>query len=240
MTQDRLRRISRTGLEEFVKCPRCSYLKQAMGLWPPRTPPFTLNLAVDRLLKVEFDRYRSGGEAPPWLAGVLPEVRPFAHPELDAWRDNRRGVIRDWPDAGIRLYGAIDDLWVGADGRVHVVDYKATGSASAVQMDREWHDAYRRQVEVYQWLLRGQGIDVSPTAYFLFCAVDEADEFGGMLRFTPHVVSHEGDDAWVPGTIDAMRRMMESDQMPQPAAACEECQYRRRIRSALLERGWLQ
>ena len=40
--------------------------------------------------------------------------------------------------------------------------------------------------------------------------------------------------------LEAMRRMMDSEEMPAPGAECEECQYRRRIRGALLERGWLQ
>ncbi len=240
MSRSRSKRISRSSLDEFVKCPRCAYLKHALGLWPPSTPPFTLNLAVDRLLKSEFDQGRAQGEVPGWLAGVLPDVKPFAHPDLDAWRDHRRGVVRDRPEAGIQLYGAIDDLWIAPNGQVHVVDYKATGSASAVHMDRKWHDGYRRQVEIYQWLLEGQGLDVSPVGYFLFCAVDGSAEFAGSLRFTPHVVAHRGDVSWVPAAIDAMAAAMEAAEMPRASDECEQCAYRRRIRDALFERGWLR
>jgi hypothetical protein len=39
-----------------------------------------------------------------------------------------------------------------------VVDYKATSKAGEVGLDAEWQGGYRRQVEFYQWLLRGERI----------------------------------------------------------------------------------
>ena len=240
MSAQSVARVSRTGLEEFIRCPRCAYMKYAMDLWPPRSPPFTLNLAVDRLLKAEFDRCREDGGDHPWIVGAAAGARPFVHRDLDAWRDFKRGLARESEEAGVTLYGAIDDLWVGADGAVHVVDYKATASASAVNMEQGWHDAYRRQAEVYQWLLRGQGIKVSSVAYFLFCVVDDDPGFGGALHFTPYVVAYEGSDEWVPGRLAEMSAAMSSDRMPRMADDCESCQYRRAVRGALVERGWLR
>lgn len=233
-------RVSRSGLEEFIRCPRCAYMKYTMGLWPPKGPPFSLNLAVDRLLKDEFDRCRSDGSVHPWLAGLRPAARPFPHTDLDMWRDHRRGLSRTCDESGVLLYGAVDDVWIGEDGSLHVVDYKATASASAVRMSQPWHDTYRRQVEVYQWLLRGHGLPVSDVAYFLFCVVDESRGFGGSLNFTPHVVPYQGSDTWVPRALADMRGALSLAHMPRMAPDCEDCGYRRSIRDALHERGWLR
>ena len=47
-------RISRTKVELYLDCPRCFYLNQRFGIKAPFGPPFTLNTAVDTLLKKEF------------------------------------------------------------------------------------------------------------------------------------------------------------------------------------------
>ena len=48
-------RLSRSRLELFVDCPRCFYLDRRLGTDRPPGFPFTLNSAVDTLLKKEFD-----------------------------------------------------------------------------------------------------------------------------------------------------------------------------------------
>jgi len=38
-----------------------------------------------------------------------------------------------------------------------------------VTLDAEWQDGYKRQMEIYQWLLRQNGLKVSDTGYFVYC-----------------------------------------------------------------------
>ena len=52
---------------------------------------------------------------------------------------------------------AVDDLWLGSDGRVMVADYKATAKAEHVTA-ASLHPAYRRQADVYQYLVAQQGL----------------------------------------------------------------------------------
>lgn len=54
--------LSRTALDSFLKCPRCFYLDRRLGVKPPAGPPFSINSAVDHLLKKEFDHYRALGQ----------------------------------------------------------------------------------------------------------------------------------------------------------------------------------
>ena len=51
-------RLSRSKFSDFLTCKRCFYLDQVKGLKYLDTLPFTLNNAVDALVKKEFDFHR--------------------------------------------------------------------------------------------------------------------------------------------------------------------------------------
>ena len=53
--------ISRSGIDLFIQCPRCFYLDKRLGTGRPPGFPFSLNSAVDALLKKEFDGHRVRG-----------------------------------------------------------------------------------------------------------------------------------------------------------------------------------
>ena len=50
--------LSRTGIDEFLDCPKCFYLKRRLGLAFPKSFPLTLAIATDAILKNEFDEIR--------------------------------------------------------------------------------------------------------------------------------------------------------------------------------------
>ena len=60
-------KISRSKIDLFVECPRCFYLDVRLGVKRVSGPPFTLNNAVDELLKREFDAHRAEGSQHPFL-----------------------------------------------------------------------------------------------------------------------------------------------------------------------------
>ena len=156
--------ISRSKVDLFLQCPRCFWLDVKAKVKQPPGFPFNLNSAVDHLLKNEFDRYRGGSIVPPRLQREGLSLVPAAHPELPRWRHNFTGVRVSHRSTGINFYGAIDDLWVDAHGLHYVVDYKATSKNGEVGLDADWQVSYKRQVEFYQWLLRGQGLTVADRA----------------------------------------------------------------------------
>ena len=99
---------------------------------------------------------------------------------------------------GLTLFGAIDDLWADAAGTLYVVDYKATSKAGEVSLDAEWQGGYRRQVEFYQWLLRGRGLRVSDRAWFVYAnGIRDGGAFDDVLRFRTRVIPYDGNDAWI-------------------------------------------
>ena len=77
-------RLSRSKIDLFVECPRCFYLDNKLGLARPRYPAFTLNVAVDELLKKEFDMHRKQKTAHPLMDTYGIEAVPF--------EDERMGI----------------------------------------------------------------------------------------------------------------------------------------------------
>jgi len=76
-------KISRSGIESFVRCPHCFYQSKRLGIRQPSGPPFSLNSAVDHLLKLEFDIHRAKGEAHPLMTAYGIDAIPYTHKDLD-------------------------------------------------------------------------------------------------------------------------------------------------------------
>jgi hypothetical protein len=77
---------------------------------------------------------------------------------------------------------------------------------------RYWHAGYKRQLEIYQWLLRQNGFQVSPTAYWVYANGDAAaDQFDQTLRFRITVIAYDGRDDWVEPHIMAARECLLND-----------------------------
>lgn len=226
-SSDKPFRISRSKIDLFVECPRCFYVDRRLGTGRPPGYPFNLNSAVDSLLKAEFDAHRAAGTSHPLQKAYGLDAKPAAHAQIDAWRENFKGVEYHHAPTNLVITGAIDDLWIDAEGRYLVVDYKATAKAEPVTaLDQEWQAGYKRQLEIYQWLLRRNGLPVSDTGYFVYCTGrPDADAFDARIDFDIHLIPHEGDDAWVENAVLALHRCLESNEIPAAAEDCDWCRY---------------
>lgn len=220
-------KISRSGLELFADCPRCFYFDKRLGRGRPPGLPFNLNSAVDKLLKREFDDFRQRGRPHPLMTQAGIDAVPYAHPDLEKWRSNFTGIRFEHQPSGFLVYGAVDDLWQSSQGDLIVVDYKATSKAAEItELNEDWHQGYKRQLEIYQWLLRRNGFPVSSTAYWVYANGDStAERFDHMLRFRMSVIPYTGSDAWVEGHIMAARECLEKSVPPLPADDCGYCAF---------------
>ncbi|OQA37834.1 MAG: PD-(D/E)XK nuclease superfamily protein [Parcubacteria group bacterium ADurb.Bin316] len=127
------------------------------------------------------------------------------------------------------IFGAIDDLWQNPQGEYIVVDYKATSKSEEIsELNQTWHEGYKRQMEVYQWLLRQNGYRVSRTGYFVYCN-GNADKkaFDGKLEFDVTLISYEGNDGWVEPKIKEIWQCLNNDKIPAANPDCDYCTYRR-------------
>ncbi|HEX7963445.1 MAG TPA: PD-(D/E)XK nuclease family protein [Candidatus Saccharimonadales bacterium] len=226
-------KVSRSKIELFTQCPRCFWLDVRLKIKRPDGPPFSINKAIDELFKKEFDVYRAKGEPHPIMLEHNLDAVPFAHDKLDDWRETFVGVQYLHTPTNLLVFGGIDDLWVTPDGTVIVVDYKATAKDREVSIDADWQMSYKRQVEVYQWLLRQNGLTVSDTAYFVYTNGRlDLDGFNNRVEFRTKLIPYTGSDAWVEPAVRKMKDCMDGDMPPVGKAAmggvCDFCDYARR------------
>lgn len=232
-------RISRSKIERFVECPRCFYIDRRLGTDRPPGFPFNINSAVDTLLKAEFDTHRLAGTPHPLQRAYGLDAIPARRGEIDDWRENFKGVQYHHAPTNLVITGAIDDLWVDRSGEYIVVDYKATAKKSPVtSIDQGWQIGYKRQMEIYQWLLRRNGLPVSDTGYFVYCTGrPDAEAFDARIDFDINLIPYEGDDGWVEDTIVALHDCLNGDQVPEPGDDCDYCRYVEAVQAVTAEPG---
>lgn len=227
-------RVSRSKIELYLNCPRCFYLDRKLGVAQPPGYPFSLNTAVDTLLKKEFDIHRVRGTTHPLMHTYGIDAVPYQHPQLPAWRDAlRAGIQYLHPPTNLLITGGIDDVWINPAGELLIVDYKATAKDGEVNLDAPWQIGYKRQMEMYQWLFRRNNFRVSRTGYFVYCNGDtDKAAFDGTLEFDVRILPYAGDDGWVEETVGAIHRCLNDTALPQAAPACDYCAYRAAARQA--------
>ncbi|MEK7542311.1 MAG: PD-(D/E)XK nuclease family protein [Patescibacteria group bacterium] len=228
--------LSRSRLENFMKCPRCFYLDRRLGVDQPPGYPFTLNSAVDTLLKKEFDIHRAAGTSHPLFETYGINAVPFVHEKMNEWRDPFRGVQFYHEPSGFLITGGVDDIWMNPQSELHVVDYKATSKNGKVGIDADWQIGYKRQMEVYQWLLLKNEFEVSNTGYFVYVnGKTDAEAFDGKLEFDIKIIPYEGDDSWVEDTLLKARELLSKNEIPEPSPDCEFCLYRKHAQEVQYE-----
>lgn len=221
-------RISRSGIDLFLQCPRCFYLDKRLGTARVPMMPFNLNSAVDELLKREFDINRAAGTAHALMLKHGIDAVPFAHPKMDEWREARTAGARFLHEpSNLLVTGGIDDIWINPRKKLHIVDYKATAKDTEITLDAPWQIGYKRQIEVYQWLFRRLGFDVDEVAYFVYCnGRKNAPAFDFKLEFDVKVIPYIGDDAWVEPALADIKKCLMSPKLPKAAPSCDWCSYR--------------
>lgn len=221
-------KISRSKIDLFIECPRCFYLDRRLGVARPGMPSFTLNNAVDALLKNEFDLLRKEKKTHKLMTKYKVNAIPYDHPDLGVWRDDvKRYEGKTYLHEGTNLMicGIIDDLWQDSQGSLNIVDYKATSTTKAISLEDEYKQGYKRQAEVYQWLFRKGGFMVSDIAYFVFAnAGKNRESFDGKLEFELSIVTYKGDDSWVEPTIYKLKDCLVGS-LPKANENCEHCRY---------------
>lgn len=230
-------KVSRSKIELYKQCPRCFWLDVRLKITRPNSPPFNINKAIDELFKKEFDTYRAKAAPHPIMEEYAVQAVPFMHEKLNDWRETFVGVQALHEPTNLLVFGAVDDLWVSPENEVIVVDYKATAKDKEVDISANWQISYKRQMEVYQWLLRQNNLRVSSTGYFVYTNGRlDMDGFFNKIEFRTKLISYKGDDSWIEPTLIAMKTCMDSDMPPTGdsimGGECEFCAYARQ-RAAL-------
>lgn len=224
-------KLSRSRIENYIQCKRCFYIDRRLGVDKPPGFPFTLNSAVDRLLKKEFDIHRANGTGHPLFAHYKVKAVPMAHKLINVWRDAKQGIQYLHAPTNFLVFGGIDDVWQDEDGKLIVVDYKATAKEAEVNLDAPWQAGYKRQAEIYQWLFRKNGYEVSEIAYFVYCnGRTDRRAFDAKLEFDVKLIPYKGNDSWIDKTLIEMKKLLDANKVPQANPDCDYCLYLENVR----------
>ena len=222
-------KLSRSTVEKFLNCPRCCVLENKYKIRPPSLP-FTLNIAVDNLCKNEFDHFREIQKPHPLFIEHNIEAVPFKHKDLDTWRSNFKGIRYQSIEHNYDFGGAVDDVWQKSNGELIIADVKATSRNNFNWNETfnkyDYAKAYKRQLEMYQWLFRMNGFQVADEAYLVYFNGKKNEKFfNNELKFQPYFIKLKCSTSWVENAIIETVNLLGSNHFPRPSSKCEYCNY---------------
>ncbi len=232
--------VSRSKIDFFLECPQCFYLDRKLGIVRPEMPGWSLNSAVDVLLKNEFDVLREQKKPHPLMVKYRIDAIPFSHPDFPLWRDDnnqRIGASFLHQKTNLNIHGIVDDIWQNTKTQqLYIVDYKSTSTDYPISLDSQYKLGYKRQMEAYQWIFKNLGFNVSDIGYFLFAnATKNRPGFGGKLEFETSIIPYKGSDAWINQAILDIKMVLDSSNIPESSKTCQHCAYRTLINNESLK-----
>jgi len=175
-------------------------------------------MAVDTLLKKEFDDYRAKGEPHPLLLENNIKAKLFPNQDkLNQWRSNFAGIRYYDSELKATIFGAVDDILEFPDGKLSPLDYKSTGSKVPTVYDR-----FQLQMDVYTYLLEKNGFLTPRKGYLAFYIVDKENGFGDRLPFRKELHEIETDPAYVQGLFEEAVAVLRKNT---PPAHRQDCQF---------------
>lgn len=218
--------LSPNSLNLFLECSCCFWLEKKKGIKRPPPYPYALNVAVDVLLKEEFDKYRKKREFHPLLVAYNIPAKLFPNQKLlDEWRNNFKGIRYYDAELDATLFGAVDDILEFSDGRLAPMDYKSTGSKVANVYDR-----FQLQMDIYTFLLEKNGYKTIRKGCLAFYVVDKENGFVDRLPFKKEIHIIDTDPSYVQGLFAEAVAFLRKDA---PPSHSPDCKYGQWLKDAL-------
>ena len=229
--------LSRSKIEDFLACPACFYLEKVKGVPFPSGIPFSLNEATDVLFKRDFDRLRKAKLTHPYLKKIgYGHLIPFEHPELRKWQDSlhfgaegRLNTVHE--STNLKIGGGLDDVFFNTKtNQLHIVDYKSTSQKTEgreVTLNGAWKEGIRRQMDIYVWVLKRKGFDVSNTSFFLYCDGDRFTDYTFLsedkanMQFKITWLPYEVNLSWIEPCLEKLKEFILKSSCPAHKEGCE-------------------
>jgi len=229
--------ISRSRIENFVKCPACFYMIQVEGIEFPSIPGFNINEATDILLKKDFDHYRDKKKPHPFLENnCYSHLIPYQHEHFELWTQSmhfgaKNRMHYDHSATNLRVGGGLDDVWLNVKtNKLHIVDYKSTSQKKdngPINLDDKWKAAYKRQMDLYTWIMLKKGFEVDRVGYFLYCDGDRFTENSflknenAIMEFKITLIPYKTNFTWIEDTLKKISVTLRLNQRPPHTDNCE-------------------
>ena len=225
-------------------------MNRVKGIKFPGIPPFLLNTATDTLLKKDFDAYRQSQTPHPFMQKHgLDHLVPFQHEDFESWtKALQLGFQTYHKKSNLIIGGGLDDVWHNRTAdQLHIVDYKSTATKrnedltalETITLDGHYKNSYKRQMDIYQWIMRHNEFDVSNTGYFVYVNGDQHFQNGMLdkdgdyasMRFAVQLIEYQGNDSWVEDTILEIKECLYQKHCPEHSTSGfgpkgdKQCEY---------------
>jgi len=161
--------FSRMDIELFIECPRCFWLKKKFNIKrPEKIAGGFIGSKYDPLLKRYFDKHRNIKKTPQEIEKYNLSLF-FNLKKLTTWRN--QGIIYFHERHNAVYFGKIDDILVEKTSLVPF-DFKAT-----ISRNFQVYESYKRQLEIYGYLLKQNGEKVSNKGVLYVVKIDIDENF---------------------------------------------------------------
>ena len=225
--------LSRSRVETFLRCKACFWLHQIHKVPPPEIPSFTINSTTDILLKRDADAVRGKSALPLWEQAGLEHIIPFDHEHLNNWTNSLHYGLNDsyfntvHKKTNIKFGGGLDDVYLNTEtDQIHIIDYKSqaqgtrnpdTYEVKPSSLNDPWKIGYKRQMDMYVWVARQKGLNVSNTGYFVYVDAQhkhiegmliDRDPTIAWMKFNASIIPYEADTSWVEPTLVEIKNFL--------------------------------
>ncbi len=229
--------LSRSRIENFIKCPACFFMQQVEGIEFPSMPGFNINEATDVLLKKDFDHYREKKKSHPFLENHgFAHLIPYQHEHFELWTQSmhfgaENRMHYDHLESNIRVGGGLDDVWLNTKtSKIHIVDYKSTSQKKdngPINLNDKWKEAYKRQMDLYVWVMQKKGFDVDEIGFFLYCDGNRftdqifLNDKNAIMEFKMTLIEYKTDLSWIEKTLNNIYGCLRLNERPKHSESCE-------------------
>ena len=208
-------KISRSKIELFLDCPRCFWLEVKKKIKRPEKFTAThLGNKYDPFLKKVFDEYRRQNKKPKELEEFDFELYKD-YQKLEIWR--KKGVEYFHPEHKIIYYGEIDDLLIKENKYLIPFDFKTT-----LSKEFQVYESYKRQLEIYGYLLKKQGEEVLNLGVFYVVRVDINENFEKIEERKIVILENLNYEIY-DEVLEKLKETYFSLQEPEPSENCPFC-----------------
>lgn len=213
--------LSSSSLSIFESCPKCFYNDRNLKLKRPEGIKSGLPIAIDKIIKEQFDAYR--GKLPPSLQGddrlngfVLydaPELKKMQH-----WKSN---PLKMTDENGNTIVGAFDDLLYNpTTDQFAFLDFKSSGKERDEAFGKQY---YQKQIDIYTQFFIEAGRKVADFAVLLFFWPEPSEN--GFIQFKSKPVFLKPEPS---AAVELFRRAMlclDAKIVPPSGEDCEYCKF---------------
>ena len=189
------------------------------------------------MLKKDFDRYREKKKSHPFLENHgFAHLIPYQHEHFELWTQSmhfgaENRMHYDHLESNIRVGGGLDDVWLNTKtSKIHIVDYKSTSQKKdngPINLNDKWKEAYKRQMDLYVWVMQKKGFDVDEIGFFLYCDGNRftdqifLNDKNAIMEFKMTLIEYKTDLSWIEKTLNNIYGCLRLNERPKHSESCE-------------------